>query len=347
MNLRRVSGAVSVMHLPPTLHKIVDAHVGGGHRVARHAVDGREVRRLLLDGDDDEVVEDIDALLDQAAVERSLMVVSELHGAARKLARARALGGLDVERDAGASHLDDPIDLGLGEALADAAATGQVKVETCGSLFGGRKVFILLKGETLDIGGTGDIVEQYALLSNAHDGTMATTMFPTSTRVVCNNTLTAAFAAAGAGVYRWRHTSGLTLRIEDIKAALATYGKGASADAEAMNTLARKALSRDEIQSLWTDVLVALDGPIAKNPKDESQSRRRQKAVDALADMTRVFDTEAQQFGASAWVAANAATNYIQYHRGTLTGEARANSDLFGAYAEAKRLVMRQALALV
>lgn len=235
----------------------------------------------------------------------------------------------------------------LAEIAASLGAEGKVKVETCGSLFGGRKVFILLKGETLDIGNSGDIVEQYALLANANDGTMSTTMFPTSTRVVCNNTLTAAFAAAGAGVYRWRHTSGLALRIEDIKAALATYGKAAASDADAMNTLARKAMTRDEIQSLWTDVLVALDGPIAKNPKDEAQSRRRQKAVDALADMTRVFDTEAQQFGASAWVAANAATNYIQYHRGTLTGEARANSDLFGSYAEAKRLVMRQALALV
>ena len=235
----------------------------------------------------------------------------------------------------------------LAEIAASLGAEGKVKVETCGSLFGGRKVFILLKGETLDIGNSGDIVEQYALLANANDGTMSTTMFPTSTRVVCNNTLTAAFAAAGAGVYRWRHTSGLALRIEDIKAALATYGKAAASDADAMNTLARKAMTRDEIQSLWTDVLVALDGPIAKNPKDEAQSRRRQKAVDALANMTRVFDTEAQQFGASAWVAANAATNYIQYHRGTLTGEARANSDLFGSYAEAKRLVMRQALALV
>lgn len=235
----------------------------------------------------------------------------------------------------------------LAEIAASLGAEGAVKVETCGSLFGGRKVFILLKGETLDIGRKGDIVEQYALLANSNDGTMATTMFPTSTRVVCNNTLTAAFAAAGAGVYRWRHTSGLTLRIEDIKAALATYGIAAKAEAEAMEALAAKSLTRDEIQSLWTDVLVALDGPIAKNPKDESQARRRQRAVDALADMTRVFDTEAQQFGASAWVAANAATNYIQYHRGTLTGEARANSDLFGAYAEAKRLVMRQALALV
>jgi len=63
--------------------------------------------------------------------------------------------------------------------------------------------------------------------------------------------------------------------------------------------------------------------------------------------MTRVFDREQQQFGATAWVAANAATNYIQFHRGHLKGEARQNADLFGAYADAKRVVMNKALALV
>ena len=235
----------------------------------------------------------------------------------------------------------------LAEIATSLGSEGMVRVETAGSIFGGRKVYFLLHADTLDIGGKGDIVEQYALLANAHDGTMSTTILPTSERVVCNNTLTMALGAARNGAYRWRHTSGLALRIEDIKTALAAYGKAAGSDAEAMNALASKPLTRDEIQSLWTDVLVALDGPIAKNPKTEQETRRRQKAVEALANMTRVFDAEAQQFGATAWVAANAATNYIQFHRGHLKGEARLNADLFGAYADAKRVAMKAALALV
>lgn len=235
----------------------------------------------------------------------------------------------------------------LAEIAMSLGSQGSVKVESAGSLFGGRRVFFLLKGETLDIGSKGDIVEQYALLANAHDGSMSTTIFPTSVRVVCANTLTAALGRMTQSAYRWRHTSGLDLRIDDIKAALAGYSIAAKADAKAMEALSAKPLTRDEIQSLWTDVLVALDGPIAKNPKTEQEQRRRQKAVDALADMTRVFDREASQFGASAWVAANAATNYIQFHRGYLKGDARVNADLFGGYADAKRTVMSKALALV
>ena len=235
----------------------------------------------------------------------------------------------------------------LAEIATSLGSQGSARVETAGSLFGGRKVFFLLHTNTLDVGRKGDTVEQYILLANSHDGTMSATAMPTSVRVVCNNTLTMALGAASKSAYRWRHTSGLALRVDDIKTALATYGIAAKAEAEAMESLAAKPLTRDEIQSLWTDVLVALDGPIAKNPKTEQESRRREKAVDALADMTRVFDQESSQFGASAWVAANAATNYIQYHRGYLKGDARVNADLFGAYGDAKRTVMSKALALV
>jgi phage/plasmid-like protein (TIGR03299 family) len=233
----------------------------------------------------------------------------------------------------------------LAEIATALGSEDKVRVESAGSLFGGKKVFFLLHANTLDIGGKGDIVEQFILLANAHDGTMSATALPTSVRVVCNNTLTAALGATAA--YRWRHTSGLALRVEDIKAALAAYGKVAETEADAMNALAAKPMTREQIQALWTDVLVALDGPIATNPRDEKQARRKQKAVDALADMTRVFDSEASQFGATAWVAANAATNYIQFHRGYLKGEARQNADLFGTYSDAKRTVMSKALALV
>lgn len=235
----------------------------------------------------------------------------------------------------------------LAEIATSLGSQGSARVETAGTLFGGRKVFFLLHTNTLDIGRKGDTVEQYILLANAHDGTMSATAMPTSVRVVCNNTLTMALGAASKAAYRWRHTSGLALRVDDIKSALATYGVAAKAEAEAMEALAAKPLTRDEIQSLWVDVLVALDGKIENNPKTEQEKRRKDKAVDALADMTRVFDTEAQKFGASAWVAANAATNYIQYHRGYLKGDARTNADLFGAYGDAKRTVMSKALALV
>ncbi len=167
-----------------------------------------------------------------------------------------------------------------------------------------------------------------------------------TTRVVCANTLKGALSEGGS-FFRYRHTSGISLRVEDAKQALLNFRAVAAKDDAAIAALASKTLTRDEIQSLWTEILVALDGPIAANPKNEKEARRREKAVSGLANMTRVFDAEAAQFGANAWVAANAATNYIQYYRGHLKGDARQNADLFGAYADAKRTAMKSALALV
>lgn len=235
-------------------------------------------------------------------------------------------------------------------ALADIASSlgteGGVKVESAGSLFGGRKVFFLIRTKTVDVGLKGDIVQQYILLANAHDGTMSATVMPTKIRVVCANTFTRALNhRSAAKAFRWRHTAGLALKTEDIKAALASYSATAADDAAAMNALAAKSLTSAQIQSLWTDVLVALDGPIAIDPVNDQQARRKVKAVEALANMARVFDSEAAQFGPTAWVAVNAATNYIQYHRGANTGDARVNSDLFGAYSDAKHVAMELALA--
>lgn len=231
-------------------------------------------------------------------------------------------------------------------AIAESFNLAGVRVETAGSLFGGRKVWFLIDGGSIDVGGKGDITKRYIMLHNAHDGTASLGGDLVKTRVVCNNTYTGALNENG-GFFRYRHTSGISLRVEDAKEALAAFRAVTDKDDAAMQALAAKSLSRAEIQALWTDVLVALDGPIAVNPKDEAQARRKQKAVEALGNMARVFDAEQQQFGATAWVAANAVTNYIQYHRGRLTGDARANSDLFGSYAEAKRLTMKKALALV
>lgn len=232
----------------------------------------------------------------------------------------------------------------IAEALNN---SGEVKVETAGTLFGGKRQFFLLHSGTVDVGGKGDILHQYVLLANAHDGTMSATAMPTSVRVVCNNTLTMALGSASRNAYRWKHTSGLALRTDDIKAALATYGVAAKRERDAMQTLAGKSLTRDEIQSLWTDVLVSLDGPIAVNPKNERDDRRKAKAVEELAIMSRVFDREARMYGANAWVAANAATYVIEHSRGYLKGEARTNANLFGGYADDKRLVMSKALQLV
>jgi phage/plasmid-like protein (TIGR03299 family) len=229
----------------------------------------------------------------------------------------------------------------IAESLGNASGA---KIETVGSLASGKKVWFLLQMDSLDIGDRGDIVNQYALLSNSHDGSMALSSCLTSVRVVCANTLARALGSSPShGVYRWRHTQGLTYRLEDIKASLAAHQDIAQVEATAMQNLASRRLNSEQIRELWVDVVGHLISNFRSAPLNKVEERAHRRGVEALAFMAQKFDQESQAFGPTAWVAANAATNWIQHERGRTVGDSRMNSDLFGASADAKRTVMQLA----
>ena len=70
-----------------------------------------------------------------------------------------------------------------------------VKYETAGSLFDGKKIWMLAKlPEDMTI--LGDKVQPYVVLTNSHDGKSAVQVACTPIRVVCNNTLNMALSNA-------------------------------------------------------------------------------------------------------------------------------------------------------
>ena len=102
----------------------------------------------------------------------------------------------------------------------DLISTGRTKCtfETAGSLFNGRRVFMLVnmpKGRIVE-----DEYQPYLCLSNAHDGSACLQVFLTGIRVVCNNTLTAALSTAKRKV-SIRHLSCIEQRKDE---ALKTMG---------------------------------------------------------------------------------------------------------------------------
>jgi phage/plasmid-like protein (TIGR03299 family) len=98
---------------------------------------------------------------------------------------------------------DDLLDVKRGEAV----------YETAGSLFNGRRVFMLLNLPAERI--LDDEVNKYLCLSNSHDGTGAMKVFTTGVRVVCHNTLSMALSGFEKGVGRGlsiRHMSSADIR---------------------------------------------------------------------------------------------------------------------------------------
>lgn len=223
------------------------------------------------------------------------------------------------------------------------ASDGKVQIETAGSLKNGRKVWFLARGEAFDIG-SGDTHVPYLLGTNSHDGTNAVRFLPTNIRVVCANTHSAALAAAGG--WSWKHTSRLAVRTDEIKQTLARWAAQVEEDKAMYQTLAAQQMTKDEINQLWLDALIRADGPMPKEVKNKRHQTRMERAQDALAYMAQVFDLESQRFGASALVAANAATNWLGHVRGRLEKNERAASNLFGHYARHKAVTFKKALAM-
>ena len=95
--------------------------------------------------------------------------------------------------------------IGLGEAI----------YHTAGSLNNGRRIWILAKlPEDIEVV-PGDPINQYILLMNSHDGSLAMRVINTPIRVVCANTLSMALRATG-GFYA-KHTRNILTRASEAR----------------------------------------------------------------------------------------------------------------------------------
>ena len=236
----------------------------------------------------------------------------------------------------------------LAQELSDSCDVGKLTIESAGSIYNGRRVWVLLKGGGREIKcRTPDAITPYIMLANSHDGTIALTGLPTWIRVVCNNTFSAALRSRSPLQFRFRHTKNMLDRINEMKAMVSSFNDTIDDDTAVLDSMAKRSMSRDEIQSLWTDVLLKLEGDWRDEKDHDIAERRKTKVVHGLSRMARVFDLESQQFGANLYVAMNAMTNWIEHGRGTLTGDARVNARLFGKYRESRDVAVNHSLAMV
>jgi phage/plasmid-like protein (TIGR03299 family) len=240
------------------------------------------------------------------------------------------------------------------QPLVDA---GLVTLEAAGSLRGGKRVWILAKVKGPDaviVPASGDTVANYLLLAHGHDGSLAIHAGITPTRVVCNNTLSA--AVDGKTTLRIRHTKGAS---DALKAAFEIIGKASNQfekAAEVYRALANVYVTAKQLHAYIDSVFpppkkileplppVAADDlgsllarPVA--PRDsvfsadngEMTKESRQRIygeIDVLFERGRGNDMAGVK--GTAWAAYNAVTEYITHERGR-SDDNRVNAAWFGA----------------
>lgn len=209
----------------------------------------------------------------------------------------------------------------------DEEGGNKVRVETAGSIRNGKKVWFLLKGKPFEVA-KGDGMYPYVLVSNGHDGSTPFRVTPTTVRVVCSNTLHAVIPQFDTGdlssaAFSVRHTVNLMDRIEEARTALQRYGDAIEETRKLADELAKRDVSREEVQKFFLECYTHDFGEVPYNPRDKKEERRRDRAMSAYNSFTRRFDDEREIAGTSLWNAANAYSGLVQHDK-----KARGKNDL-------------------
>lgn len=188
------------------------------------------------------------------------------------------------------------------EFMDKLAASGEMKYHTAGSLFNGRKIWLLAKlPGTIQV--AGDSIEKYILLANTHDGSGSLIVQFTAVRVVCNNTMQFALGG-GEQKFKTRHTTNIMSRVDkavDLLGLSEVYFNDLGRQA---TTLVNKPMRDSEFVSM-TRKLFDMEGV-----KWDDLQRPQQEKVLTLQDL---FHNGDGNEGLSAYDALNAFTQYVDH----------------------------------
>ncbi len=239
------------------------------------------------------------------------------------------------------------------QALAD---NNSVRVETAGSIRGGKRVWFLLKGEAFNVA-NGDEIYPYVLVSNGHDGGSSFRVTPTTIRTVCSNTLHAVIPREdtgdlGSSAICIQHRTNIMDRIEDAKLALKHYHHAIEETQKVVNVLVASDVNSESVQRFFLECYTADFGEIPDNPQDKKEERQRDKATSAFNSFSRRFDDERAVAGSNLWNAFNAYSGLVQHDmkaRGKNDAdriEKRVTSNLFGLNSERTSSAIQLAYAM-
>lgn len=180
----------------------------------------------------------------------------------------------------------------FADDIIKVADNSSAKFETAGSLFNGRKVFILVRLPDSML--VGDKIENYMFIENTHDGTSSMMAGITNVRVVCNNTLQYAEKEA-TRIWKLRHSSNLEARKAEAIESLGYAAKYINKIGDTAEKLAAQKMSGMAIKDFF--VKMAIDKSCTES---------------ALAGIYDIYNNkdDLQNFKGTAWGLYNAVADY-------------------------------------
>ena len=219
--------------------------------------------------------------------------------------------------------------------LDEVIAQGQAVYHTAGSLFNGRKIFLLVKLPDDITINEADVIQPYILLSNSHDGSQALRIQLTPVRVVCFNTLR--FATRDSGGFYGKHTRNVLQKAGEAREVLglatAYYEMFAQKADQMLNTRLTVIEAQDYLQKVYQF-----------NPDKTyaEQDHRVKSAYETTIDLLSHPTNTLGGMQGTAWAAWNAVTYYVDHERtirgaDNLRDDKRLEASWFGVGADIRQ----------
>ena len=200
--------------------------------------------------------------------------------------------------------------------------------ETAGALGKGEVVWALAD---LNLGFNigDDRTDSFLLFYTSYDGSYKHTYRLTNTRVVCQNTLSAAISSKTAAQFAIRHTKNAMPRVIEAHKALGSLAADVKTVEEKLRFLAGKRITRESATALFDRLFPKKDATTDTGVVQVS-STRRDNIIAAILEKYELNDGNAfpEQRG-TAYNLLNAVTNWVDHDRGSETSK-RALSATFG-----------------
>ena len=192
--------------------------------------------------------------------------------------------------------------------------------ETAGSLFNGRKIFLLVKLPNKNL--LGDDIENYLFFTNSHDGSSALTAGISNVRVVCNNTLQMAIKGAQR-TWSCRHTTNIDDKRKQAQEALGLAVKYM----DSMDKMAEQMAWKKVDEEAFFRTL------FEKNPTNIAD-KNKMRTITMIHDIYHEKD-DLQNFKGSAWGLYNAVADFVSNtapFRNTATFKENKLNNFFDGY---------------